>query len=449
MTKEFSQLRRQRTVAIAIILFSILAVAAILIGSLIFVGTSGYEKNRIRQTVSNTAPEEIGTVADCLLFWELPVFSEHVIEAIENIYLNRYYKEIGQTLDVARDTAILFLDKHYDGIDREDEAAVTKAVAASYIEAVGDEYGKYRTAEEAGQYDNKMTGTTVGIGVSVTKDVARGIPITSIVEDSPGANAGLLVGDIIVSIDGENIVGKDYNESVSKIRGEAGTEVTITVKRGEEYITFTITRAAVIENTARGEMLDGNIGYIKITNFKDNTDELFAKVLNELLDRGAVGIIFDLSVNPGGYLVTATNMLSYLTPTGTKLAGFSSTRAPIYSTEGTALEPTDSVIDVPVVVICSQHTVSAGELFTGAIKDFREMGLMESTVVGKTTYKKGVMQTSITLVNGDTVTVTTAYYYSPLGNNNDISGVAPDVIVEDETEFLTVAIAEMQKLLSN
>ena len=141
-------------------------------------------------------------------------------------------------------------------------------------------------------------------------------------------------------------------------------------------------------------------------------------------------------------------MLSYLTPTDTKLVSFSNAKADILSTEGTALEPTDKILSLPVVVICSENTASAGELFTGAVKDFREMGLMNSTVVGKTTYKKGVMQTTLSLGNGNTITITTAYYYSPLGSNNDINGVSPDVFVESESDYLTTAISEMNKLLT-
>lgn len=447
MTEIYTGSKRQRRVAVIIIVLSILAIAAIIAGAFIL-GSGNYEKNRLKRAVIYSTPTEASTVADCLVFWEFPAFNEELIEAIEVRYDYHFYKEIGEDVEVARTAANHFIDNFYDTLDREDKDSVTQAVAASYIAAVGDTYGYYRTAEQANEFNSDMSGKTVGIGVTVTKDVERGIPIIDIIENSPAEKAGLLIGDLITKIDGESIVGKDYDESVNKIRGEKGSSVTLEIKRGDKELTVDVIRDEVIQKTVSGSMLDGNIAYIKISSFKKNTDELFAAELDKLLSAGAVGVIFDVSVNPGGYLDSVTNMLSYLTPTGTKLAGFSSDRESIYSTDGTALEPTDKTLSLPVVVICSEHTASAGELFTGAVKDFREMGLMNSTVVGKTTYKKGVMQTTFQLGGGETITITTAYYFSPLGANNDIDGVSPDVFVEDKDDYLTTAISEMNKLLN-
>ena len=440
--------KTQRKIAAAIIVLSLLAIISITLAAILLGGES-FEKKQLKRAVSGALPEEASTVADCLIFWGFPEFSEAIVEAIEIRYISYYYKDIPDTQTVARDTANHYIDNFFDTVDKSDPDATTEAVAKSYISAVGDTYGYYRTPVMADEFNNDMSGKVVGIGVTVTRNVEFGIPIIDVIEDSPAMKSGLKIGDLIIAIDGESTVGGDYDASLNKIRGEIGTSVDITVKRGDEEITVTCERADVIQRTVSASMLDGNIAYIKITSFKANTDEIFAEELDKLLAKGAKGIIFDLSVNPGGYLNSVTNMLSYLTPTGTKLAAFSSEKPPIYSVHGTSGEPEDSVLTIPAVVICSENTASAGELFTGAVKDFREMGLMESTVVGRTTYKKGVMQSTFQLGGGNTITVTTAYYYSPLGSNNDIDGVSPDVFVEEGVDFLPTALEEMNKLLAD
>ena len=448
MTELHTVAKRQKKAALIIIALSVLVIAAIITAAFI-VGSENYERSRLKSAVNGSLPNSNeATVADYLIFWNFTSFSEELIEAFEARYQYYYYKEIGDTASVARATANYFLDNRFEETYRKGESAVSEAIAGSYIAAIGDKYGYYRTAAQSNQFNSTMSGTTIGIGVTVTKDAERGIPIIDVIENSPAMKAGLAAGDIIIAIDGVSIVGKDYNQSVNKISGEKGTEIEITVKRGESVVTVTAIRDEVIQKTVSGKMLDNGIGYIKISSFKKNTDELFAEELDKLIDAGAVGIIFDLSVNPGGYLNSVTNMLSYLTPTGTKLAGFSSAKEDILSTDGTELEPDDRILSVPAVVICSQHTASAGELFTGAIKDFREMGIMNASVVGKTTYKKGVMQSTFSLVGGATVTITTAYYLSPLGNNYDENGVTPDIYVDNETDYLSEAISEMHRLLS-
>ena len=177
------------------------------------------------------------------------------------------------------------------------------------------------------------------------------------------------------------------------------------------------------------------------------------KMLQELTDApGASGfdIIFDVCSNPGGYLHLVTDMLSYLVPNGTPIASFSSQKSPIYAgNDGTAKDPYDHVLNLPSVVITDKNSASASELFAGALRDYNDMGLLHSALVGEVTFKKGIMQSTITFNDGSALTLTTALYNPPSGENFHGVGVTPDVLAAEGDDFIELALTEINKLISN
>ncbi|MBQ8290697.1 MAG: PDZ domain-containing protein [Clostridia bacterium] len=431
-----------------IIAVCIVVVLSLLILAVTLSGGKEPDEAALREAMERL-PRNASYVADYLDYWGFPDFDKTKLKTIETRYASYYYKELPEKEVLAKSLATVFLDELYSVIDIKDSELVTEAYAACYIYAVGDTYGYYRTKEQTEEFIGGMSGEFVGIGVVVRNETITGIPIIEVIENSPAKAAGLAVGDYIIAIDGKSVVGGDYVSAVNMIRGEEGSEVTVRVRRGDAELDFTMARAKVKEVTVTAEMLDNKIGHLSISQFKAGTAEEFKTKLDYLLSQGAVGIVFDLRSNPGGYLSSVCDVLSYLVPTDTNIVKFSGYMKPINAYEGTELEPVDNVLSVPCAVICSYYTASAGELFTGALRDFNDMGILEAVTVGEKTFQKGVMQTTFSAGDGDTVTLTTAYYYSPLGEADGEAGVVPDVIVEDASNYLTVAIDELNKLINN
>lgn len=431
-----------------IIAVCIVVVLSLLILAVALSGGREPDEAALRKAIERL-PKNASYVADYLDYWGFPDFDKEKLKAIEARYVSYYYKALPERDILAKSTATLFLDELYNRIDIKDASLMTEAYAACYIYSVGDTYGYYRTKEQTDEFFDDLSGEFVGIGVVVRNETITGIPIIEVIDNSPAKAAGLAVGDYIIAIDGTDVVGADYVSAVNMIRGEEGSDVTVRVRRGETELDFTMARAKVKEVTVTAEMLEGNIGRISISQFKAGTANEFKEKLDYVLSLGAVGIVFDLRSNPGGYLFSVCDVLSYLVPNGTPLVKFSGFRSPINAYDGTDIEPVDHYISVPCAVICSRYTASAAELFTGAIRDFDDMGIIESVTVGERTYQKGVMQHTFSVGDGDTVTLTVAYYYSPLSEQSSEAGVVPDVLVENASDYLTVAVDELNKLINS
>jgi carboxyl-terminal processing protease len=206
-------------------------------------------------------------------------------------------------------------------------------------------------------------------------------------------------------------------------------------------------RAKITETTVSYKTYSGGkVGYIRISSFKSNTDDQFVDAVNALELIGVEAIIFDLRNNGGGYLNSVCNMLSYLVPTNTEIASFSNSKEPIYATDGKGSEHEaegDHVLTVPAIVLCNEYSASASELFTAAMRDYNTMGLLSCTVMGKTTFKKGIMQSTLTFTDGSTLTLTTALYNPPSGTNFHGVGVAPDITLADGADYITEALRQL------
>ena len=377
----------------------------------------------------------------------IPSFDTVKFRRVETLYENHYVTSLDSAEVLANKTAELYFEQFHEKINTRDSEAVTDALLHCYVYAIGDRYSVYRDKDEYKEYNTDMSGTFYGIGVSVTYNrIEDTITVTEVYANSGAEDAGIKPGDLIIGVDGEWLEDIGYNSVVNKIRGEENTTVNVTVLRGGDKITFTATRKKVVEESVKYSIDQNKIGYIELSSFKDNTDEQFIEAIDYMTENGAIGIIYDLRSNPGGYLTSVVNMLSYISPEGTTIVSFT-------NDYGAPKKDRDlHSLSLPSVIICNENTASAGELFTAAMRDFdEEFGFFEVTTVGVKTYGKGVMQSTYSLGDGSTLTLTVAYYNPPCGENYDGIGIVPDVEVSlagDADNQLNRAYEEIFKLIN-
>lgn len=379
-----------------------------------------------------------------LVKWGITGFDLQKFFSYEYTFDSKYNFEDGlpETLTHARDTAYYFIENYYDKIDINNEEKLTDALLYSYVYTVGDKYAFYRTAEEYEQFDQEMSGKFGGIGIQVEYDhTNRTILINQVFEDGPAAEAGLKVGDYIIGVDGKSLdeLG-GYQNALSFVRGEEGTDVTVTVDRNGEILNITVTRALIDEASVSYALIDGKYGYIRISSFKLNTAEQFREAVEALEDLGVIGYIFDLRSNPGGYVHTAVEMVSYIIPSNKKVISYQykgqSVESYRTSTDTLPLDEGlygDHVIDLPMVIICDKYSASSSEIFIAALRDYDGPAedILDLTIVGQTTYGKGIMQASYGYTLDDSyVTFTVSYFNPPSGVNFHGVGIVPDVYVE-------------------
>lgn len=317
------------------------------------------------------------------------------------------------------------IDENYIG--DVDEEALEEGIYKGYIQGLEDPYSVYYNEEETKDLYETTEGEYSGIGAVLSQDLESGvITLVQIYEDSPAAKAGLKDNDILTKVGDIEVTGMDLSEVVTYIKGEKGTDVDLTVLRGEdaEEITVTATRDTVEAQTVKYEMLEGQTGYLSVSEFDSVTYAQYEEALNELTAQGMTGLIVDLRNNPGGNLNTVCEMLDLVLPKGT-----------IVYTEDkdgkreTATSDDEHQINVPMVVLVNGNSASASEIYAGAIQDY---GI--GKIVGTQTYGKGVVQQIFDLGDGTSVKLTIAEYFTPNGRNIDGEGITPDVEVEYEAD---------------
>ena len=309
-------------------------------------------------------------------------------------------------------------------IDRDAEAnAIYKGVVAS----LGDPYSEYYTSSE---YDDLMSDTQgiyYGIGAYVSMDKDTNLPrITGTIKNSPAEKIGLKANDVIYKVAGENVQGMTLSEVVGLIRGEIGTEVTITIYReGElDYLDYTLKRDKVEAQTVNTTMLEDNIGYLGITEFDSVTPEQFNQGMEELRKKKMEALVLDLRSNPGGSLNAVCDIARELLPKGDIVYTVDRDgNRENFECDGT------KEIDIPLVVLVNGYSASASEILSGAIKDYDK-----GTIVGETTYGKGVVQRIFPFTDGTAVKLTISNYFTPKGNDINGVGITPDVEIELDYE---------------
>ncbi len=317
------------------------------------------------------------------------------------------------------------IDENYIG--DVDEEALEEGIYKGYIQGLEDPYSVYYNEEETKDLYETTEGEYSGIGAVLSQDLESGvITLVQIYEDSPAAKAGLKDNDILTKVGDIEVTGMDLSEVVTYIKGEKGTDVDLSVLRGEdaEEITVTATRDTVEAQTVKYEMLEGQTGYLSVSEFDSVTYAQYEEALNELTAQGMTGLIVDLRNNPGGNLNTVCEMLDLVLPKGT-----------IVYTEDkdgkreTATSDDEHQINVPMVVLVNGNSASASEIYAGAIQDY---GI--GKIVGTQTYGKGVVQQIFDLGDGTSVKLTIAEYFTPNGRSIDGEGITPDVEVEYEAD---------------
>lgn len=343
----------------------------------------------------------------------------------------KYVMLPGSSNNSALETAIqkvrAVIDQTYINIDEIDEDKLIDGAVKGYVEAIGDDYTSYMTAEEWEKYQEKAIGNYQGIGVylGVTKDTNEIIVIAPVTE-SVSEKAGIKSGDIITKVDGVEYNGDQLDEATSKMHGEVGKSVKIEVKRGEEILTFDITREIVRTSPISTEILDNNIGYMQLLTFDEGIAEDFVAKCEKLKNEGAKSIILDVRFNGGGYINGATDILETLLPKGSVLL-ITNSKANGEVVKKSENEP---IIDLPIVVLQNEYSASATEILTGALKEHKR-----ATIVGTTSYGKGVLQ-NVYRIDGAALKVTTDEFFTPNRNEIHHKGIEPDYVVEVEDEYV-------------
>ena len=294
-----------------------------------------------------------------------------------------------------------------------DEQKVIDGAISGYIEALGDEYTEYIPAEQMEEYTENITGNYVGIGIYMIENKEENrVEVLSPILESPAAEAGILPGDLIMAVDGVEYTGEQSDEVANKIKGLEGTTVKLKILRGEETLEFEITRKKINTNPVISKKLDNNIGYLEITSFDDGTAEDFKTKFENLKNEGITSLIIDLRNNGGGIVDEALQIADYIVPKGKELL------ITVDKNQNEEIEKAkeEPIIDMPIVVLVNENTASSSEILAGALKD-----LDEATIVGTTTYGKGVIQQIISLRTGAGIKVTVEEYYTP--NRTKINGV--------------------------
>ncbi len=394
-------------------------------------------------TSCDSAPSDF--ITSYLDDFGVPDFVDSKMKGIEVVYRDYYVEDLPETKKLAEDTAALYFEHFHDKIDTTDKEAVTDALIYCYIDIIGDDYSVYRNATEHEEYDTDMSGSFYGIGVVITYSyIDLTITVNEVYSGSGAEEAGIKPGDIIKKVNGVSVEEIGYDKAVNEIRGELNTRVNITVDRDGSELSFDVTRKKVVEQSVSYSLDENKIGYVKITSFKSNTFNQFKEAIHYMEDNGAIGIIYDLRSNPGGYLSSVVDVLSYIAPKNTTIVSFTHDYAKAQK------DNNSHSLSLPSVVICNEATASAGELFTAAMRDFDEtLHLFEVTTVGQKTYGKGVMQNTYAFTDDSAITLTVAYYNPPCGINYDGIGIKPDVQVPEldtGDAQLDAAYSEITKL---
>lgn len=295
------------------------------------------------------------------------------------------------------------------------EQAAADGAAEAMVEATGDRWSYYISAEDMQAYDEQMNNAYVGIGVTI-QEVEQGVEIIAVTKDGPAQEAGLAAGDVIVAVEGESIAGAGLEGTKVLVRGEEGSYVSMTILRGTETMDVTVQRRSVVVDVAELTMLDDQIAWITITNFDAHCAEHTISCIEAALEQGAKALIFDVRFNPGGYKDELTQILDYLLPEGDLFR----------SVDYRGVEEVDTsdadCLEMPMAVLINEDSYSAAEFFAAALQEYDW-----AVIVGMQTSGKGNFQYTLDLGDGSAVALSSGKYYTPQGRSLTDVGVVPDV----------------------
>lgn len=338
------------------------------------------------------------------------------------------YKKIGTTTSInipgiSTDlinklyTVRKIIDNEY--VSEIEEENLVEGAVKGYVEGLGDEYTEYFTKSEMEEFKSEVQGNYVGVGIYMMQNTKENnIVILYPIEGSPAEKAGLKSGDIIKKVDDTEFTGEDFEKVSTYIKGKEGTKVKIEIERNGENLTFEVERKKIDLYPIKSEILQNNIGYIKVSSFDDDCAKEFKQTYNELNKSNKLkGLIIDLRNNGGGIVDEALDMADLILDKD-KIELISTNKN---GEEEIKKSKSNPVINVPIVVLVNGNTASASEIFAAALK---ENG--KATIVGEKTYGKGVIQELISLRDGSGIKVTIEEYLTPNRNKINKVGITPD-----------------------
>lgn len=308
------------------------------------------------------------------------------------------------------------LRANYNG--KLDEAKLIEGLKHGLAEATNDPYTVYFTPSEAEDFNNDLNNTFSGIGAELGKNEQGNIQVIAPIKGTPAAKAGLQPKDVIATVDGKTTVGKSIEDVVMSIRGKAGTEVVLQIVRGDEALSVPIVRQSIQVPSVTHEIQEGNVGYLQISNFANDTVSLVNQAVSEFKRKQVSGVVLDLRNNPGGQVDAAIAVASQWLPSGTLV--MQEKRGSIVTETFRSYGP-GTLKDVPTTVLINNGSASAAEIVTAALKDNGK-----ATVVGEKSYGKGVVQRLVSFSDGSELKVTIASWHRPNGKNINQQGITPD-----------------------
>lgn len=316
----------------------------------------------------------------------------------------------------------LLVEKFVDGAD---SAELQDAAAHAMVEALGDRWSYYIPKEQYEAYVEDKNNSYVGIGITI-EQAEQGYRVIKVSKDGPAQQAGILPEDVIIAVDGQSVAELSMDEGKALVRGPEGTDVEITVLRAGEELSFTMTRRTVKTVVATATMLEDQIGLVTIENFNTNCHKETMAAVDQLLQQGAVALIFDVRFNGGGYKREMVNILDDLLPEGPLFRSEYYTGVPLVDRSDAQCLP------LPMAVLINDQSISAAEFFAAALWEYEW-----AVLVGTQTQGKGHFQETYLLSDGSAVGVSTGRYTTPKGVDLEGVGLTPDVIaeVDEETYF--------------
>jgi carboxyl-terminal processing protease len=326
--------------------------------------------------------------------------------------------------------SLIHLEKKYEKVERLEDfigenyykevpiETIQEGVLHGLFQSLDDPYSNYMNEKQFGAFNEQSTGTYGGIGIIVTAGKGDFITIVSPIEDTPGEAAGLKSGDKIVEANGTEVFSETMDEAIDIMKGEPNTDVTLKIKRGQEIFDVSITRELIVLKSVKSRVVD-DYGILRITIFDNKVSDEFDENLKELLSRDIKGLIIDLRNNPGGSLSEVVEIADEIL--GEQLIVYTQTR------DGNKQEYSSdpSQIDLPITVLVNEGSASASEILTGAIQDSNS-----GTIIGTTTFGKGLVQSVMPLNDGTGFKLTTSQYFTPNGRYIHDVGIEPDISIE-------------------
>lgn len=311
-------------------------------------------------------------------------------------------------------TAYRFIETKY--VNDTDDVKLIDGAIDGMVKSLNDPHSNYLSPKMYKTLMEQTEGSFAGIGVVMGMDNEQKIHIVGIMENSPGQKAGLQEGDEILAVDGVPVTQMAFDEVAAHVRGQAGTDVVLTIMHDNANQDITITRDNIKLKTVGHKMLDNNIGYIQIVSFSEDTANEFNEAYNDLKNQGMKALVLDLRNNPGGLLTTCVEIAKKLVPKGEIVS--------IVDKQGNKETYSSSLEapEYPLAVLINKNSASASEILSGAIQDTKA-----GTIIGNTSYGKGSVQTILPMFEDDAVKLTIAKYYTPSGRSIDGTGITPDI----------------------